>query len=163
MTLTAEAVEKFIDANKVVRSPPDVIRWRSVSTDFVRWRGVTEVDGMGRGSVMLLVNRALPRTWNIHLYLHDEPVRMWHFKTLVNHRNLGCGDAFPARVRGPHEHVWTPDCGIRCALPLEGTEAYGLRDCVDAFCDRLGIDLQPTNVEPGAGEQLVIEAEEAEE
>lgn len=161
MALTEEAVNTFLAARKVVPKPPETIRWRSWTTDLVRWRSVVEVDGLGRGSLSILVNRALPRTWNIHLYLHDEAVRMWHFKTPVNHRNFGCSSTFPPRVRGPHDHVWTPDRGTDCALPLTGKEQLTLSDCVDAFCAELGIDLQPAYVEPGVGEQLVIEAEEA--
>jgi len=68
MSLSKEAVEDFLAAKKVVPKPRDAIRWRVVTADLVRWRGVVEVGGVGRGSLWLYVNKALPRTWNLALY-----------------------------------------------------------------------------------------------
>jgi hypothetical protein len=162
MAITREAVEAFLAAPKRVVARGGEIRWTAISLDSLRWRAPVEVEATAQGMLWLLVNRSLPRTWNFKLELRGEAVSMWHFKPLVHHRNIGCPDDFPKRVRGEHEHVWIEGRGMDCARPLKNLGSSSHEQVLRSFCERTNIDLQAVYRAPGEGEQLVLETPEAE-
>jgi hypothetical protein len=163
MALSSDAVDAFLAAEKVVRARPVGMRWRLSGVDGARWNAAVEVDGIVRGVVWLQVNRSLPRTWNFQLNLHDETVLMWHFKHPVNHRNLGCPAEFPRRVRGAHEHIWIEGHGTNCAQELQGFDSLAHADVLIKYYERANIRSEVAYSAPGAGEQITIGSEEAED
>jgi hypothetical protein len=163
MALTQAAVDEFLAADKVVRARVAGMQWREAGVDTLRWRGEVEVEGVTRGTLWLQVNRSLPSTWNLQLDLHGESVLMWHFKSPVNHRNVGCPNTFPRRVKGAHEHVWVEGLDMRCARELEGIEGFDLERVLQGFLARTNIRSDILYRAPGAGEQIAFGAEEAEQ
>ena len=106
-------------------------------------------------------NAAVPSGHKFKLELNGETVLMWHFVATGKHRNRGCPNEFPRRVkRRPHEHVWVPGAGVRCARPLDGVDGLGEREHLALFCDRMGINLQTGYSAPVLAEQMVMPFEE---
>ena len=157
MALTQSEVDGFLAAPKAVSRHSDM-RWVSTggSIDQYRWRGRVEEGGVTKGILLLVVNRAVPRSWNFDLQLRGEEVYAWHFKTPINHRNKGCPAGFPARVKVPHEHLWLEGSGYQCARPLDDMATWSHHQVLDSFCQQSNIAFQPMYMDPGAGEQLVM-------
>lgn len=162
--LTTEVIEAFLGATKIVTAPE--VRWTPApnSVDQLRWRVPVEVDSVAVGHLYLSSNTAIERCWNFHVVLHGYPVYGWHFNPVGRHKNWAACDAdFPIdrRVRSPHEQIWVPGPGFKCAKPLLECDELTHVEALERFCERARVIMDARYREPEVAEQLILWGEAA--
>lgn len=157
MPLAAAEVTAFLQAPKKVPAESfRAIHWTANGQDVVRWIGPVEYAATLPAKIVLVVNRSTERHWIFAVDFEREPICTWHFKPGVNHKNRGCPNQFPARVRGPHEHLWIDGVRWECAMPLRHVDGMSHEQALRAFCRRMNINFEPLYFPPPAGEQITL-------
>jgi hypothetical protein len=160
VALTQEEVDDFLAAGK--RVAMRLMEWKEVSRDMARWTAAVERDAVNVGTLHLLANRSVPRSWTFKLSQGREEVLQWHFRprgTPTRHKNpRGCPSSFPPNVDSTEqEHEWAPGMACKCARNLPTSVRNADHEAtLGRFCERARIEFATPYSPPPTGEQLSI-------
>ncbi len=113
--------------------------------------------GIVIGSILFVVNIAVPRNWKAKICRGKAEVLMWHATMGANkHRNQkNRPNQYPGRVKSStHEHVYENPPGEMMARALPGYEQASMKEFLMGFAKHVNVRVHQDFTAPEAGEQM---------